>query len=329
MPDIDRDEPVNEPWQKEVLADHRWGPHGNGRASEELTSLRKLWHAVQPLNKSCRKIVDQIIALEICNWNLEGNFLALCRAIGSKEPVQFPTGHLASVSDERWKKVWAYYLTLCNWLPREGTSSYETLLKTCDPDSAIQSRVLSLLGERNELKELYVERFCLCLEFWLRGFSLLLKNSAQMRAHVAAASTVEEEIKKRDPNSRILDAMKGDGNGWLQPCSHKAFPRYDSILSSIGAGEWPGWTLPPITNRLQRIGSLEDCLAAIETWIDGQREPAKALAGECGAGIHAALGKPDPVKLFLASLLVSLLRAQILTAKSNLMKRAKREQGKV
>jgi len=51
----------------------------------------------------------------------------------------------------------------------------------------------------------------------------------------------------------------------------------------------------------------------------------KAEAEELTGKLHAALGELDAAKIFLASLLVSLLRAQSLTARSRLKRRAEKE----
>ena len=43
-----------------------------------------------------------------------------------------------------------------------GTASYLAVISAFDQENIIQEHILGMLGERNELKELYVERFCLC-----------------------------------------------------------------------------------------------------------------------------------------------------------------------
>lgn len=62
---------------------------------------------------------------------------------------------------------------------------------------------------------------------------------AQPVAHRAAVTALEERIRELDPTGRVLDARHQKGDGRLEPCSHKAFRRYD-IISSIGAGSWRG-----------------------------------------------------------------------------------------
>jgi hypothetical protein len=304
-------------WEREVLARHRWGRHGDA-AGEELARLRELREAAGPLDEKCGALVEQIVALEICNWNLEESVLALCGAIGAGEPAELKVGHLASVADERWKKVWAYYLTLRNWLPSGGRSGYEALLRTRDPGGAVQEHILAMLGERDELKELYVERLCLCLEFWLGGF--YPTGSAQMKALEAAVAAVEGEIRKRDAGGEILEAFALGGDGKLQPCHHKMFRRYDIIISSVGAGKWRAVMPRRGTDGLERAALLDEYLEPIEAWVAGGAE--KAPGGDLAGRIHELLGERDDVKIFLASLLASLLRAQQLYAKKLAASRA-------
>jgi hypothetical protein len=319
-----------EAWEKEVLAEHRWGKPG-GRAAAEHERLRRMWEGIQPVDDPCRGVIDQIVALEICNWNLEGNILTLCKAIAAKHPAAEPIGHMLSFPEERWKKAWAYYLACRDWLSDrmhaasgQKLSGYETLLRMCDPDKTIRDHVSGLLGDKNELKKLYVERFCLCLEHSLGGIPS--RGSAQVKAHVAAVSAIEEEIRKRDPQGRILDrayhlAEEG-GYGGLFLCHHKVFRRFDIILSSISAGQWRATMPMRGTDGFERAATIEKYVAPIESWIEGGT-PAGDERGEPGDRIYTLLGEPDETKVFLASLLVSLLRSQQVDAKARAEKRRK------
>ncbi|UCH77568.1 MAG: hypothetical protein JSU81_07460 [Candidatus Coatesbacteria bacterium] len=296
-------------WEREVLAPHRWGRHGNA-AGEELARLRELREAAGPLSANAEAIIAQIAALEICNWNLGHSFLALCGAVGAGRPAELPIGHLASVNDERWREVWAYYLTLRQWLPSGGRSGDEALLRTCDPGGAIQKHVRGLLGEPDELKELYVERLCLYLQFWLAGF--LPEGSPPRETYNVVAAYVETKIRERGPEGLPLDVFDVEGAGGWGPCHHKAFRRYDVILSSVGAGEWRGAMPRRGTDGLERAALLDEYLGPLEAWIAGAEA---APENDPGREIYDLLGERDDVKVFLASLLSSLLRAQQLYAR--------------
>jgi hypothetical protein len=300
-----------ETWEQEVAAGHRWGQHGDETVQQELTRLRELWNAAQPVDGNVRRIIDQIVALEICNWNLEESILCLCQEIGANEPAQLRIGHLASVSEERWRSVWAYYSALRDWLPGEGGRGYPALLSLCDPDGEVRSHIRAMLGDRDELKELYVERLCLCLQRWLRGY--LPPESVLLKGHFAAARELENEIEKRDVDGTTLDALRMDGDGRLQPCSHKAFRRYDIIISSIGCGKWRGTMPTRGTDGFERADLLASYLDPIDTWIE-KGEQATVITTP-GFEILSRLGKPDERKRFLGSLLVSVLRAQEIAAR--------------
>jgi len=213
-------------WEKEILADHRWGrlktwfpmnriSLDNETISSELSDLKTLWNKIQPLNQAIEDILESIIALEICNWNLEKSIISICKAIGEKKSPTITIGHLKSITNERWKKVWAYYLALCKWLAKEITSGFDIIHDFCDPGGMVMENVSTLLGERNRLKELYVERLCLLFEFWIGGYYFLEKHP-QMIAHHAAVKAIEKEIFKKDPKSLILNAMKVEASHHLQ-----------------------------------------------------------------------------------------------------------------
>lgn len=317
-------------WEDEILAGHRWGRFSfwfnteDDRGKNERSRLRKLWNKARTLAIFSKKIIDQIISLEICNWKLEESILALCRAIGINKPADIPIGHMSSMTEERWGRVWAYYSTLKNWLPHETPTGYETLLKVFDPNKIIQKNILNMLGHRNELKELYVERFCLCLEFWIGGF--LPNKSTHKRAHDAAVSAIDKKIKGLDPKGKILPdvILKDEGNGRLNLCGHKLFYRYDLIISSIGAGKWRAVMGRRATDGLIRADLLEKYLLPIEAWLGCKTKKRKVKDNKLSKEIYRSLGKSNDIKIFLTSLLVSLLRAQQLAARKLAESRTKK-----
>lgn len=320
-------------WEKEFLADHRWGrlkmwfPKNHisldsETVTSELTHLRTLWNKIQPLDQAGENILKSIIALEICNWNLEKSIFNICKAIGEKKSPTIPIGHLNSITSERWKKVWAYYLALRNWLLFKRINGYEVLQNLCDPDRLVMEKISKLLGERNELKELYVERLCLLFKFWLGGYTTLEKHP-QMITHHAAVRAIEEKILKKDPDNIILKSMKFEGDGRLQPCNHKAFRRYDIIISSIGGGKWRATIPRKGTDGLERAALLDKYLLAIESWIKDKKKIDEYYLENLYEKIYSLLREPDDTKIFLASLLVSLLRPQQIAARQLAKKRIK------
>ncbi len=309
-----------ETWEKEILGRHRWGQHGEERAKEELARLKRFRDAVGPMDETLEKLIAQIIGPEICNWRLEEMMLALTGAIGKKQPLPFGTGHGATITDARRARAWAYYLALEHWQHDSPRSGFRTLLLMCDPDGSIEKHVRELLGERTELKSLYVERFSLCLEALLG--ERFPKGSAQAKAHAAAVAAVEKYIKKRDPDGELLDVMHEYREGeylayvGLEFCHHKIFRRLDIIISSIGVGKLRGAMPERGTDGFERADEVEKYLVPIETWLD-RKDPVDDLARD----VASRLGEPEATKIFLASLMVSLLRAQALSARKRAEKR--------
>jgi hypothetical protein len=220
-------------------------------------------------------------------------------------------GHMASMTGERWRKIWAYYLTLRDWNSCKPRSGYDELLALCDPDGTVRNHVLGLLGEPTEVKGLYVERFCLMMDYWLNGCP-----EGVTPALSEWERSLELEIAKRDPEGKILDALREQGIGKLEFCHHKLFRRYDIILSSIGAGKWRGRIPKRGTDGLERADELEMYLEPIEDWAEGRSREKGSRAPDIYKRIQRSLGKRDDTKVFMASLLVSLLRAQGLAARA-------------
>ncbi len=313
---------IREKWKQEIFVHHRWGRHGD-RACEEHLRLKEMWNKAQPLDEPCLEIVSQIISLEICNWRLEQSILALCAAIGEKKPALLKIGHMASMTQERWKKIWAYYYTCRDWLSGGVQKGYKVMLTLCDHDTAVQNHILGMLGSESELKNLAVERFCLFLEFMIGGQCAI--DSAPAKSHEAAVAAIEEEIRGLDSEASMLKGFIFDKQyctyAGLSLCHHKLFRRLDIILSSIGAGTWRASMPMRGTDGLERAATLEKYLTPIERWIKRRTEQDKSRGGELFQKIQTLLGESDNQKKFLASLLVSLLRSQQLFAKQLAEKR--------
>ncbi|MBN2584603.1 MAG: hypothetical protein JXL80_16185 [Planctomycetes bacterium] len=311
-----------EPWEREVTAGHRWRTQGEQRAAEELERLRRLRAAAGSLTPSQLAIVDQVMMPEICNWALLEIIPRLATAIGCGQPDPRGTGHQKSLTAGRWRQIWAYYLACRQWLAAEvrPATGYMAALEACDPQGAVLQHVADLLGPRDALKELYVERFCLCLEAWLDSLSLPPPGRPRLVALKAAAAAIEAEILRQEPDPRVpMDMIRLDDHSILQPCHHKLFRRYDIILSSIGDGKWRRTMPQRGTDGAARADELEPFLAALEQWADGTPPAADQTLA---ADMAARLGTPDAFKRFAVALLVSLLRSQQLKARQRAAKRA-------
>jgi len=308
-----------EKWEKEVVSVNRWAFAGDLKdaAQRELERLRALRDAAGELDEGCSKLVDQICTLQICNWRMEESMLALCEAIGKRQPLGYSIGHLGSMTERRWQQAWAYCLALRHWISgRRHIKGYLAMLSLCDRDEEVRKRVEQALGERDELKELYVERYCMALELMLGNGGA--REWLPPAAHRAAAAVIEEEIRKRDPEARILEGIRFDERfgsySGIEPCHHKFFRRLDIVISSIGAGEWRAVMPQHETSAADRAAELESYLAPIAAWLEGRSEPKPGEVGVIFDETQASLGERDATKTFIASLLLSLMRSQQLRA---------------
>lgn len=306
-------------WEDEIFAGHRWGRFGE-RANPEQVRLKVLWDVIQPIDDNIQKIIDQIVSLEICNWRLEDSIMALCEAIGRKKPAEMAIGHGVSITEKRWKQVWAYFLACRTWLKHGPVNGYQIILNVVDPDGKIQEHIRALLGKRDDLKEKYVERFCLCLELWLGD--LIADGKILSASHAAAIAALEKEIIHADPEAGILKAFMYEGDGRLNVCHHKLFRRYDIIISSIGCGKWRGAMPMRGTDGFERSELVASYFEPIEAWLKNGQET--HFNSGPSVQIVALLGEPDKTKLFLASLLVSLLRSDELAARKTAECRSRR-----
>ena len=307
-----------EQWEQEVLAGHRWQQLGDDTATIEIKQLRGLRAAVGNLSSEQQSILAQVIGPEICNWALFETISRVCSIIGSGEPDTKGTGHLATVTPERWRKIWAYYLACRQWLVERARprASYQLMLKLCDPQGSILHHVERLLGQRDSLKEFWVERFCVCLEAWLDD--LPPQGQPRKMTLEVAACSLEKRILKEEPQPRVpFDMIRLDDCSILQPCHHKLFRRYDIILSSIGDGQWRKSMPVRGSDGLDRADKLQPYLAALDQWLATDQPTAAAPpAGD----LYARLGRPDSFKRFAVALLVSILRAQQISARRKAMK---------
>lgn len=305
VPDTVPAELASEAWVQELFYPHRWGRDPDA-AWREYEHLLPRWRHAAPLGAADGTVVVQIVALEACNWALAESVEALCAAIGSHTPAGRGIGHMASMTPERWRRIWAIHAAARDWLPvAKVRSGLPFLLGLVDPDGDVQRHVHALLGERTPLKEAYVVRFAAALEFFLMGFPE--ENAPQRQGLDAALAALDAEIARLDPDRRVVPARAlRDG---IELCHHKLFRRYDIILSSIGAERWRGAMPARGSDGLERAEEVEALVTPIEGWLVGQ-----APVTTEWAQLANLLGARDDVKAFQAALLVSLLRCQGLRA---------------
>lgn len=280
--------------------------------ANELQKLDKLWMKAQPTTSSELYIVSQITWLSRCNWNLEPSINSLIKAIGKGERSKLRIGHNYSITEDRWKKVWAYYLTLKQWLHVQGRyTGIPSLLDYCDPEHTIRSQIVDLLGKKTKLKELYVELFSYFFEFQLMGKNHP-SDSAKSIATKSAVESLNNDIKKFEYDKMILAAVQinpetlSEGKlRWYEVCHHKFFRRCDMIISSIGENEWRGVFKERGSEREELQELFFRYSKALEWWIsdyEGTDDFSKTIC--------EFLGQQTSKKIFQISLLNAFLKGQ-------------------
>jgi len=309
---------AREEWEEELL--HKTRVNGLVGSSDEVHArLRGLWESARPLTEGQKGVIGYIRTIRECNWRLEQSVWDLLGAIGSGNTTGLLYGHNLSLTDDRWQKLWAYYVNLQNWLPKSfDPGGYAALLKTCDPTGQTQQHILRMLGDRTELKELYVKRLCLWLDWTVLGGMFDLDSSRGV-THTAAVVATEGRIQALDPDGEILPWIQEDGQGHTELCHHKAFRRYDIIISSIGAGKWRAAMPERSTSGRDLVEMHDRFIHAVENWVQGT--PPDPGADEEWK-IHKLLGHMNAPKRFLAAFLVAILVAQRGNVRAHIQKSA-------
>ncbi len=308
-------------WERELLAHHRWGDYPEQREIEH-ERLKALWRPIHPVCERTQRLIESITALELCNWRLLESIGELCACIGAKRLPEYVIGHHLSVDTRRWHKYWGYFFALRTWALGEHLCGVPSMQSVCDPQGCIEHHVFELLGERNELKALYVERLARAVFYWLTGHSE--PDTAPGIAHAGCVAALEHRILALDPELRVVPReylFADEGN--LHACHHKLFRHLDIIISSIGAERWRGGMPARCTDGIERAEDLDAWLIPLAAWVQGRAPQGDEAASEQWQQVFAALGERDDQKVFLAALLESLLRSQQVAARE----RAEAESG--
>jgi len=310
---------IDEKWQAEVRAGHRWGQEWSELFTEglprEIEELQALWQAAAPLDESDSAILDQILALEICNWRLTDSILDLTAAIGVHRPASGGIGHRRSITPERWRTVWAHYLALQRYLWGDRTmgDAFTPILEAIDPDRSVQEKIDEYLGERDEVKELLVQRLLYAMDWMVSHFPW---GSTWQKAQNAGIKVIEDRLQELGADPDILRHLHWPTvDGRLQPCGHKFVRRLDILISSIGAKKWRGRIPFRGTDGLELSGALDAYLEPIAAWLQQDDSMCQHQEQEPGTTILRNLGEPDAAKRFMARLLSSLLTSQQIEAR--------------
>ncbi len=289
-------------WETELLSAHRWG---RGEVIDiDNSVIYDAWNKIPKVTDDLENLVYQIISLEICNWRLLEFIPRLENAIENMKALPYDIGHGTSLTDDRKKKVWLYWLSLKDWISRFNILQwvgsrvcFEPIIKMLDPEMVTYKKIHDWLGEGNKNKEELVEILCIKILEKLSGDYM---EESFWENLVFSDSPEKQELKRmwrrNDPEFETA-IMKGG----LEFCHHKFFRRLDIIISSIGVEKWRG-VIPlegdhGLTLNEEIDKALEPTITKINEKLDGHFNPFSD-------------GEYASEKLFLRLLLVSLIESQ-------------------
>jgi hypothetical protein len=218
------------------------------------------------------------------------------------------------VGTDKRDELTAYVRAMITWLGKTEDYS-ESVSIDSDLQKAIEQRVNDMLGERESLKDILVERTLLglgsrhidCSFFGSRGDgkpvkvfpSYVLDLDRDWRSRMRM---LEQEI-QREMGSDAFDFLCEVG-GAEPPCHFKFIRRLEILLGSIGCLTWRG-NLPPKDGKVSgRRQVTQDYLSVLGAyWSDstldsgGNDHTVQDLQSE----LVDALGEPQPFKKWLVA----------------------------
>ena len=287
--------------------------YGRGGPDQEVQEINKMELKLGSLSPAIRDMRTMVDFCCIWRYDYPGRVHHICSAIGGSGDT-LGRCHYQVGTDKR-DELTAYARAMKKWLGTKGDK--KTVTAGChDLPVEIEGRVFSLLGEREGIKELLVERTLIglasrhidCSFFGSDGtgnpvgvfpcHAMSLERDWHSRMKV-----LENEIQKI-LGARAYDFLCEVG-GAEPPCHFKFIRRLEILLGSIGCLTWRGF-LPPKDGRVSgRRQVTEKYLAALHAYWDSEstdntlcdEDAYRSLKGE----LFDALGEPVLYKKWLVA----------------------------
>ncbi|KPJ58272.1 MAG: hypothetical protein AMJ42_03570 [Deltaproteobacteria bacterium DG_8] len=237
----------------------------------------------------------------------------ICRAIGGSGDT-VGRCHYQIGTDKR-DELTAYARALKKWLGKDGNGK-EISLKESKMEEEIKLKVFNMLGKREELKELLVDRTLLGLvsrniDCSFFGSDKELKPVNIYPCHAlnlpedlrSRMRVLESEIKKR-LGGKTYDFLCEVG-GAEPPCHFKFIRRLEILIGSIGCLKWRGY-LPPKDSKVSgRRYLTKKYLAVLHSYCtNGELESGwndDASYYELRKELFSALGERSTFKRWLVA----------------------------
>lgn len=298
-----------------------YGRGGHDHEVQEINSMELQLGDLSPAVQDLRAMIDFC-----CIWRYDypDRVHQICRAIGGSGDTIGRCHY--QVGTEKRDELTAYARALQKWLGIKG-SEKTVSAGVHKLQEKIDERVASMLGEREGLKELLVERTFLglcarhidCSFFGSDGSAKpveLLPDHALNpgRDWHERMRTLEREIQGK-LGGRSYDFLCEVG-GAEPPCHFKFIRRLEILIGSIGCLNWRG-CLPPKDSKVSGRRELtQKYLAALNAYwagenTDDDREEDRAYRS-LRDGLFHDLGEPELYKRWLVASLWKNIKNQTL-----------------
>jgi len=284
-------------------------------SDEEIEEINRMEAALGALSQP--QIAMRVMADFCCIWRYDypRRVHDICAAIGGSPHTAFRLHY--QVCTERRQEFIDYAKALQCWIDERGPDvGASPPGKACD---AVE-KVYRMLGSKDPLKKMLVERTCLGLSarvlncsFWGHNereaqTALTPRHAQQLsRGWSGTLRSLEQKI-RTEMGSAAGDFLCDVGGSAEPACHFKFMRRVDILVSSIGCLRWRG-SLPPkdavISGRRQ---ITRQYLEALEEYWNGTGASRSALAQE----LHRLLGSRTDFKRWLVASLWKGIKNQTL-----------------
>lgn len=286
--------------------------YGYGNADQEVQAINRLELEIGSMTPETRDLRTMVDFCCIWRYDYPGRVHLICKAIGDGKAAASRCHY--QVGTEKRDELSAYANALKKWLGKNGDQR-GTLIAESGLEGAIEERVHDMLGKRDTLKEMLVERTLLnlasrhidCSFFGSRGDGKPVRVFPSYAFPLAAdwrsrMMMLEQEI-QRKMGSAAFDFLCEAG-GAEPPCHFKFIRRLEILIGSIGCLKWRGY-LPPKDSRVSgRREVTQHYLAVLHAyWADAPPHAAEPdhPSHDVKNELFAALGKPNPSKKWLVA----------------------------
>ncbi len=271
----------------------------------DISVLNAMQLKLGGLSDDVRLIRAQIAMFRRCHYNFPNSIFWILDGIGNLSPVlSYPVGCALPwwprTEVHHLSKIMETEINLCRWLNEEGVEPGQP------PESAEQLRQFyEWLGERTELKELYVRR-----QLPMAGKDL---SAIETRIDELTGTTPDTDpIRKESSRNRY---------GAVRDCWHLTFRVLEIYLRSVGGGRWRAGLPPQGESAKAVFEEKKSSLLALDLWL--RDLPLEREQEECPsesatiARTYALLKKSSPTKRWLTGCLWKTLKSGDSYAKSD------------